>query len=178
MFNNISLTSILIAAFFCSCNKTSTPKEYLYKVEIPKEIYQKDVQNLQERILARFDSIHIVEETKGEYTRKYVETIVDTIFYGPSNKIAFLAVSMGKDKYVADAQPNNPDGIVYNGECFIGVKKDSTNVILKSLKYSVSSSQSYERVLKTLREMYYREMKYIEGRYNINDTRFWDSSVW
>src|SRR5690606_29536913 len=160
MFNILSLTSILIVVIFCSCNKTSTPKEFLYEVEIPTEIYQKDVQNLKELILARFDSIHTVKETKGEYTRKYIETIIDTIFYGPSNKIAFLTVSIGKDKYVAEAQPNNPDGIVYNGECFTGVKKDSIYVILKSLKYSVSSSQSYERVLKSLRQMYFREMNY------------------
>jgi hypothetical protein len=178
MINNTAFISILIALVFCSCNKTSTPKEFLYEPETPKEVYQVDVKNLEELTLERYDSIRITKESEGIYKSKYSEIKIDTIFYGSLGKIAYLAVGTRNNKYVAESQLNDSGGVEYVGECFIGVKKDDTYQILKPLKYSVNSYQSYDRVLKSLREIYFREMEYIEGMYNINDTRFWDSSVW
>lgn len=178
MKKNILLSMLVLTVL--SCGETTTPKDYIYnsRVDIPFKIYQQDVHNLRELLLLRFDSIRYAKVITGIYKSEYIETEVDTLLYGPSNKIVFLSVSTRKNKYVAETQPNNPEGLDYVGECYIGNKKDSTYTIFRALKYSTGSSQSYERVLKSLRKMYFKEMNYIEDRYNINDIRFWNSSVW
>ena len=172
-------TIILISS---SCSKTSTPKEFLYKTNTPTIIYQRDVKKLTSLTKKRFDSIRIADEKEGIYSSKVIEIIIDTIFYGSDNKIVYLSIDKSKNKYAKIQDPKNKEGIQYDGECFIGErdKVHNTFIILKNLKYSVSSSgtDGYEYVLKTLREMYFREMGYIDKRYNINDTRFWDSDVW
>ncbi len=178
--NNILILIVFLIS--SSCSKTSTPKEFLYKTNIPTITYQRDVKKLTALTQSWLDSIRIVKEKKGVYSSKTLEVVIDTIFYGTNNKIAYLVVNKSKNKYAKTQDLKNKEGIQYNGECFIG-ERDSvhkTFIISKNLKYSVSSSDmdGYEYVLKTLREMYFREIGYIDKRYNINDIRFWDSDVW
>ena len=177
------IISLIVVLSFISCNKTSTPKEYLHQSRISFDEYKKDVRILEELTLARLDSIRDYHNEKGIYSAKSVKVIIDTIFYeSSSNKIVYLCIEKIKNKYATIQDPENKEGIEYDGECYIE-KKDITNntfIILKNLKYSTSSPgvDGYPYALKTLRLMYFREMNYIDKKYNINDTRFWNSRVW
>jgi hypothetical protein len=52
--------------------------------------------------------------------------------------------------------------------------------VIDKLKYSSTSDEvdGFLRVQKSIREIYLREMEFIDGRFNINDDRFWKSKVW
>ncbi len=183
MIKRIKIISLIIAISFSSCSKTSTPKEYLHQSRISFDEYKKDVRILEELTLARLDSIRDYRNEKGVYSAKSVKVIIDTIFYeSSSNKIVYLCIKKIKNKYATIQDSENKEGIEYDGECYIG-KKDITNntfIILKNLKYSTSTPgiDGYHYALKALRLMYFREMNYIDKKYNINDTRFWDSIIW
>jgi len=173
--------SLLLVLLF-SCSKTSTPKEFMNTTSVPIDMYQNDVKYLEKLTYDRLDSISKKNISKGVYNTIPVSIIIDTIFYGPSNKVSYLSIEKRKNKYSKIQNPNNKEGIQYNGECYIGTKDLNNNsfTILKSLRYTVSSSEKkgYNTVLKSLRVSYLREMNYVDGCFNINDIRFWDSDAW
>ena len=76
----------------------------------------------------------------------------------------------------------NKDKISYSGESYIGFKekKSDEKIITDRLKYGSSSDETdgFKRVKKSLRNTYPQELEYIDGRFNINDNRFWTSQVW
>ncbi|QMU63340.1 MAG: hypothetical protein GKR88_02965 [Flavobacteriaceae bacterium] len=180
-FTNRIIIFLIILVFYSCEWKTSTPEKYLNKNEVSKGKYKEDVKNLKELTLHFLDSIGNVTKPKSKVSN--LETSIDTIFYGNDNKIVFLAITKMFNPYVKlKTGEEYQDGIDYDGGCFIG-KKDSVNgniKIIYRVKYSVGSDESdgYLRVKNKLGEIYFREMEYIDGRYNINDMRFWDSKVW
>ena len=174
--------TLILSMLLGSCSKTSTPKEFINKKTVPLQIYKKDKKHLEKLTHYRLDSIRIAKEKRGVYYSKVIEVIVDTIFYGPNDKIVYLSIDKSTNKYAIIQNPYNKEGIDYDGYCYIGIKNSKNNSfnILKRLKYSVGSSDigSYNTVRNSLRRRYLKKMNYIEGRYNINDTRFWNSNVW
>ena len=164
-----AIVYLILLAFTTSCTKnTSTPEEFINTNKVTKEAYKKDLELLTDAIKAHYDSINNVVNPRA--VSKLVSAKIDTVFYGNSNKIVFLAL-LTRENY------NTEKGIQYAGECYIGYKKDRVEN-LYNLKYSSTSTESLEEVHKIIRKIYFREMKNIEGNYNINDTRFWDSRVW
>lgn len=170
-----TITIIVFSVFVTSClEKTSTPKEYLNQNKVLKQNYTKDVTILRKTVGFYIDSTRATRSPKSK--SKLLSVEIDTIFYGSEGKIAFLYLSKNKNPYVT----NNKDSIQFEGGCFIALKEKKNNSIklIDKLKYGVTTSEIPNKISEDLRTMYLREMNYIEGRYNINDMRFWESDVW
>ncbi|WP_194775943.1 hypothetical protein [Pararhodonellum marinum] len=173
-----SILSITFLIF--SCSNTTTPDEYLNDFKIlDDETYAHDISIMANSIMDFYDSIRLVTVAKGGKKSKTVEIIVDTVFYGPDNKVVFLALRKVENIFVINNDQKKPFEITYSGECYIGIKNGSNNKIsdLRKLKYSVTS-RSYEDAKRRLETMYLKEMKDIEDMYNINDKRIWNILVW
>lgn len=155
--------------FIVSCaQKTSTPEEFINTNKVTKEVYEKDLLLLTDAIKVYYDSINSVVNSRN--VNELLNAKIDTVFYGNDDKIVFLALLTKKNEYAEK-------GIQYAGECYIANKKNKIENLYQ-LKYSSTSSESLEEVSEMIRKIYLREMKDIEGKYNINDTRFWSSDVW
>jgi hypothetical protein len=163
------LTYLILIAFTSSCaNKTSTPKEFNNNNKVTKKAYENDLVLLTDVIKAHYDSINSV--INPSTVPKLLGVKIDTLFYSNDNKIVFLGLFTRENEHAEK-------GIQYAGECFIAYKKDNVEDLYK-LKYSSTSTKSLEEVSEMIRMIYLREMNYIEGKYNINDNRFWESRVW
>ncbi len=163
-----------------SCSKTTTPDNYLYEVEVSYDSSNlQDIEIITERLMYLYDSIREVSIEEGKKLSKTDDVHIDTIFYGPNNKIAFLAIREIENIFVINSDQQDSFKTTYSGACYLGFKNELTNEIevLKKLKYLVTS-ESYEDAKRRLRLKYFREMEYIDGAYNINDKRFWNSLVW
>lgn len=155
--------------FTVSCaQKTSTPEEFINTNKVPKEVYEKDLSLLTDAIKTYYDSINSV--VNPHYVTKLLSAKIDTVFYGNDDKIVFMALLTKKNEYTEK-------GIQYAGECYIVYKKNKIESLYQ-LKYSSTSTESLEEVSEMIKRIYLGEMNYIEGKYNINDTRFWDSRIW
>lgn len=176
-FKYIMLINTLMLLNSCK-GQTSTPDEFLNRNKVEEEAYQNDKLILEEIVSSYLDSVN--EKKKPSPKSEILETIIDTVFYSPDGKIALLYIRKKSNPYVKLANPDNEEGIQYSGGCLIGKKKDGNKSfdILKKLKYNLTTVDTKEIASDQLRVLYFREMDYIDGRYNINDKRFWSSSVW
>lgn len=164
----ILLYSIFLI-FIVSCTRTtSTPEKFLNTNKVPREVYEKDLSLLTDAIKVYYDSINSVVNPRHVTT--LLNAKIDTVFYGNDDKIVFLALLTEKNEYAKK-------GIQYEGECYIAYKKNKIESLYQ-LKYSSTSTESLEEVSEMLRRIYLEEMNDIEGKFNINDTRFWGSNVW
>lgn len=157
----------LIFAVSCA-QKTSTPEEFINTNKVSKEVYEKDLSLLSDAIKVYYDSINNVVNPR--YVTELLGAKIDTVFYGNDDKIVLLTILTKKNEYAEK-------DIQYAGECYIAYKRNKIE-ILYQLKYSSTSTESLEKASEMIRRIYLREMNYIDGEYNINDTRFWDSRVW
>ncbi len=172
----ISLFLIAISLFFSCAKKNGTSEEFRNQNKVTKGVYQKDIELFEEAIKTYYITVN--EAKKTNQVINVLKVKIDTIFYGPSGKVVFLALLDKENKYIKKLNPNLKIGIQYAGECYIGINTKDSLRIIDQLKYSVTSSENMEDVAKKLRITYLREMEYIQGRYNIDDNRFWESNVW
>ena len=143
-------------------------------MKIEQSEYQADKKQLADLTKLRRDSVRTSSKTPEGKT---LEIYIDTVFYNKDNKIVFLSISKKENRF-----STNADGISYSGECYIGTKDSESKKIkiLDRLKYSSTSDENdgFEKVQKSNRKIYLTEMEFIDGRFNINDNRFWTSNVW
>jgi hypothetical protein len=170
---------ISFIVFIFSCSKTNTPKEYLNKTVIESRVYFKDKALLEKKLTKMVNSdSSLLPHNKS---LKYLESYIDTIFYGTSGKIAFLGVTKRKNENLKFFPDKYKDGIEYYGSGFIGMKRDSNNLeIINNLYYHVSQSVDYEGASESLRQIYFNKMQLRKGEkvYNMNDIRFWGCPIW
>lgn len=172
IFIEIMVYSLLVIVVSC-VEKTSTSEEYLNKNRVSQEIYSNDKNTLRDVVASYIDSTN--ETRKPKPKSKILSIGIDTIFYGSNNKMALLYTSKNKNPYVVD----NKGGIQFIGGCLIALKDQNNSIkIVDKLKYITTTSKIPNKISRDLRLMYLREMGYIEGKYNINDNRFWESNVW
>ena len=165
----------ILLFFVSSCvQNTSTPEKYRNKSTVQKNVYVNDVESIKAVLASYLDSLDVTRKPKPK--SKLLSIEIDTIFYGPKEKITFLYLSKKKNPYVI----NNKDSLQFIGGCIIAKKinKDNSIKIIDELKYKITTSEMSNNISRELRTMYLREMGYIKGRYNINDNRFWESKVW
>lgn len=168
----IMVFSLLVIVVSC-VEKTSTSEEYLNKNRVSQEIYSNDKNTLRDVVASYIDSTN--ETRKPKPKSKILSIEIDTIFYGSNNKMALLYISKNKNPYVVE----NKDSIQFIGGCLIALKDQNNSIkIMDKLKYITTTSEIPNKISRDLRLMYLREMGYIEGKYNINDNRFWESNVW
>jgi hypothetical protein len=143
-------------------------------LKIEQSEYQADKKQLANLTKLRRDSVRTSSKTPEGKT---LEIYIDTVFYNKDNKIVFLSITKKENRFAT-----NDDGISYSGECYIGTKDSESKKIkiLDRLKYSSTSDENdgFEKVQKSNRKIYLTEMEFIDGRFNINDNRFWTSNVW
>lgn len=143
-------------------------------MKIEQSEYQADKKQLANLTKLRRDSVRTSSKTPEGKT---LEIYIDTVFYNKDNKIVFLSITKKENRFAT-----NDDGISYLGECYIGTKDSESKKIkiLDRLKYSSTSDENdgFEKVQKSNRKIYLTEMEFIDGRFNINDKRFWTSKVW
>jgi hypothetical protein len=168
---------ILFLFITTSCNYTSTPEEFINTVVVPDSIYLKDKHLLNTEFLLFYDSKNSQLPKNSE--TGILKSQIDTILYGPNDKMVFLVVYTQKNEYaelLIDVDVG--EGVSYLGECFIAKKKKESIRIVSRLVYGTTSIDNSLKAKKLLREIYFREVGLINNKYNINDKRFWDSSVW
>lgn len=129
--------------------------------------YKADIRLLEKEIVQYIDSSWAVSETK------LLGLKVDTILYGPQNKISFLVLIKRYNPNIYGADKSE---IIGRG--YIGFKQDQSFDIIKELKYKITGSNSYLLASKSLRAIYFKELEYLPEKFNINDERFWSSSIW
>lgn len=166
---------LLVLTFLCSCKQTTTSKEFLNTYTVNPELYKKEKEILE--VIARDYIDSIGNNITPPSPLKTIYFKIDTIFYNGQEKFALLYYRKVKHSiYIF-----NQDSTSYDGGCLIGTKvgenTDSLK-ILAELTISSSSENSSEWVINDNRSTYLRELKYVKGKYNINDIRFWESDVW
>lgn len=158
---------LLLLIISCSGRKGTVPDHN--KLEQITEY--KDVNALRKKTNEYLDSVMISKNPPSK--SKIMEIRVDTIFYGSDNKICYLALIKRHNPYITQTDKSE-----FIGKAFIGYKNTRDFFIEGLLKYSVTGAGSYEVASKSLREIYLRELDYIDGQVSIDDSLFWKSHLW
>lgn len=178
----ISLLCCFFYNFCYGCNITAdtTPIKYKNLTTISRDIYK-----THKLVLA--DNIKILINNKEEpyYSKEndsLTEIFIDTILYSPQkDKIAFFVITKNSnDKLLGGGDKNKYH---YDAHCFTGNLNKSFYIEnLKWLRvYNLSRYPNFKKARNRIREIHFKEFA---GRgssklkYNLDDIRFWESSVW
>ncbi|GEO11111.1 hypothetical protein [Segetibacter aerophilus] len=176
-----------IAVYFSYTNgwyefrrNTDTPKEFLNPTSTSKENYSRDsieINNQVKTLIARHKDFF--------YSKEYFEgtnILIDTIVYSPRlDKLAVLVIT--KNPASRQLQPAKDKHYYYNGTSYLGVRKGDT-ISLSWLGPVFTNSMDKSELSNELREACFRTFvskdttKEYSYKYNLNDIRFWTSSVW
>ncbi|PWJ33243.1 hypothetical protein [Sediminitomix flava] len=173
---------------------TTTPKEFVYEVEVDSNSYHKDKARLQKQIdsLIKIEVIVKPAELAPRYfggqfykdtlkrdwaidlsfSLEYKQTIVDTLFYNENGNevVAGLLINKVFNEYID--YPNG--GIEFIGRGFRYYKDKIKPFVM--LSNSVSGHKTYSSCSDRLRYYYFKKIGSYENKLNMNDTRFLNSS--
>ncbi|WP_018615977.1 hypothetical protein [Segetibacter koreensis] len=159
---------------------TDTPKEFLNKTEVVKEKYRRD-------------SMEILRQLKKElshhegffYSKEFFEDtniIIDTILYSPKlDKLAALVIV--QNPTTRQIQPNQFKPYYYNGTSYLGGREADTIGVTWFQPHLINYTDKNE-LSSDLREECFRLLVFKDTtdryalKYNLNDIRFWTSSIW
>lgn len=159
---------------------TDTPDEFLNKTSNKKGDYAKDSalisQELKQFLLRHEDFFYSKEYFDG------TDIIIDTIVYSPDlNKVGILIIT--KNPTSRQLMPTKNAEYYYNATAYLGIRQNDT-LELSWLGPSFTNSIDKQELSNHVRETYFRAFvskdttaKYAY-KYNLNDTRFWTSSIW
>jgi hypothetical protein len=185
----ISLIALAGIAIFYFCfidgwyefrRNTDTPKEFLSETVATTNNYTRDsieiIKQLKSLLLLHEDFFYSKEYFQG------TEIVIDTIVYSPSfDKLAVLVIT--KNPTSRQLEPAKAKHFYYNGTSYLGVREGDT-ISLSWLGPHFTNSMDKGELSEDLREACFRTFvskdtteKYAY-KYNLNDTRFWKSSVW
>ena len=162
-----------------SCNYTNTPKEYLYNDITPKAAHISDKIILTDELtygLSR--DFGLLPKSDG---LEYIEHIIDTIFYGPDSKLAFLHIAKRRNDLLSHLPREHPDQVEYYASSFICTRRSHDSIeIVNDLMFHYSQGETLREATNAIRKIYFNELQLVKSKnyYNINDTRFWDSGIW
>jgi hypothetical protein len=174
---------VIVFAFFCSCggtNKNDTSKEFLNHATIKREAYTKDsielIQQLETYLIEKKDFFH-----NSAYSNS-TQLIVDSIIYSPDfNKLAvFLIIKNAVHKQLI---PSRTYYWYYDATCYLGIRQNDT-INLNWIGPSFTNSYDKNELSSIIRDSYLtnfaaKDSKGLHSyKYNLNDVRFWDSSIW
>lgn len=160
--------------------KTDTPEIYLSNITVAKDTYIKD-KSLIEALLKR----SLLKHNDFFYSKEYFEgtnLFVDTILYNPEfNKLAILLITQNLTS--RQLIPNKNEKWYYNATAYLAVReKDSLR--LSWLGPNFTNAENKNKLSQEIREACFRTFvtKDTTGpfayKYNMNDSRFWNSKVW
>lgn len=174
---------------------TTTPEYYLINNPVNKKQYEADVRALTNHIDSLID-VKIVYKPAEKALRyfdgkdyndtidrswaidlpmrqQYEKTIIDTIIYAPFDSSYFAGLLINKITNEYAKSSENPEGIEYCGNGFIGKKDNGFKIAI--LRLRTSGSTTLKASSEHLREWYLKRLGLNKGEYNINDTRFWEN---
>lgn len=190
----------LILLIFINCNLVNcqhkiekhTPKEYISKVNIPKEIYTKD-----SLVLVNSIKKDITEHKGGYYSNAFdseTKIIIDTIMYSPNNeRLFFFVITKGQNRKLYPKEMTKEEmteankysklslnGFNFQGKAHLAYKKNE--IIFKTQFYGITTAnyENIESVRERQRQIFFKEFSAVkeEGyEYNINDKRFWNNDI-
>lgn len=174
---------ILAFPFLYCCDgarKKETPKEFLNHVEIKKEIYTNDsieiVKQLKACLSEQKDFFH-----NSAYSDS-THLIIDSIIYSPGfNKLAVFLIT--KNPVHRQLVPERNYDWYYDATCYLGIRQNDT-ISLSWIGPSFTNSYSKNELSNIIRDAYFTNFASKGSadlhsyKYNLNDVRFWDSSIW
>jgi len=195
--NKNILIIILLSFQLISCqNRTIklTPQEFISKIIVPKELYNKDSIDLVKLIKKE------VKEHKGGYFSEAYDTstqvIIDTIMYSSDfNKLIFFIIDKKENKsiypntltkedvdyLVKEGQTTIPyEGYHFTGKAYFGIRKND-NLKIKYFGLTTAHYVNIYDVKKRQKQLYFEEYSAVNEKgyeYNLDDKRFWDSDIW
>jgi len=158
--------------------ENKTPKEFLNVTLVTNRFYSKDSIQLMKQL-----KILLSNKVGFFHDSFYSDStilIIDTIVYSPKkNKLAFNVIT--KNPTAKQLIPNRDFEWYYDATTFIGIR-DTGDFILQGIGSSYTNSRDLKALSKEIRcdrfERFISENKNDDYRYNLNDTRFWNSSIW
>jgi hypothetical protein len=159
---------------------TDTPDQFINKTVNKKENYTKDSLTISlelKNLLLRHEDFF--------YSKEYfdgTEIIIDTIVYSPDfNKLGILILT--KNPTSRQLEPIKGDDYYFNATAYLGIREKDT-LSLSWLGPNFSNSTDIGELSNDIRQACFRTFvskdtteKYAY-KFNLNDTRFWTSSVW
>jgi hypothetical protein len=178
---NLAFCLLLLLLFSCEGIrlKKSTPKAFLNHSVPPKEVYSRDTavirENLRQALYARVDFFK-----NSAYTDS-TRILIDTIIY--NNDFTKLVVFvMTQNPTSRQLMPDPSSDYYFDGTSYMGIRKK--NIVLEHLGPNFTNSNSRPKLSEMMRESYFTDfasddstLKY-PTPYNVNDTRFWNTSIW
>jgi hypothetical protein len=161
---------------------TDTPEQFLNKTVIKKEDYSKDSLTISAKLK---DLLLRHENEDFFYSKEYFEgtdIIIDTILFSPDlAKLGILILT--KNSTSRQLLPTKDKDYYYNATAYLCVRHQDS-LSLTWLGPSFTNSTDKSELSKNIREACFRTFvskdtteKYAY-KYNLNDSRFWTSSVW
>ena len=117
-----------------------------------KEVHEKDKKHIVAFMEKNIhDPLSLIFNT---HALNYLEFRVDTIFYGPENKISTLVIAKRHNYWASEYYGTYEKGIEYYSFALIGKKVNADSLrIIKDLVYKISDSATYEEASKWIREV-------------------------
>jgi hypothetical protein len=161
---------------------TDTPDQFLNKTVTRKENYSKDSLTISAKLK---DLLLRHENEDFFYSKEYFEgtdIIIDTIIYSPDlAKLGILILT--KNPTSRQLLPTKEKDYYYNATAYLCVRQQDS-LSLTWLGPSFTNSTDKSELSKDIRKACFRTFvskdtteKYAY-KYNLNDSRFWTSSVW
>lgn len=174
---------LLLLVLLASCQdqtfKSPTPAAYLNKSKPAEAVYRNDTVMLKARLL---QSLNAKQDffTNSAYDSS-TQLLIDTVVYSPNFKKAAVLV-MTKNPTNRQLIPDTTSPFYYDGTAFLVMRKDS--LLLEWMGPNFSNSNSKTRLSQQMRDYFFNAFadkdssKQYYSPYNLDDKRFWDTSIW
>jgi hypothetical protein len=159
---------------------TNTPKQFLSKTIAKKDDYTKDSLIISTKLKAL-----LLQHEDFFYSKEYfegTEIIIDTIIYNPDfNKLAILILT--KNPTSRQLIPTKNEKWYYDATAYLGTRQADT-ICLYHLGPNFTNSTDKQKQLVYIRDACFKTFvskdttKKDAYKYNLNDIRFWKSTVW
>lgn len=165
----------------CTERKLRTPKAYQNTIKLDADGYAKHkgvlTHQMRELITRHEQSFHSAEYYDS------TELQIDTILYSKDYQKVILFV-LTKNPVNRQLKPDKNYDWYYDAFCYLGMREQE-GFRLKWMKpFSVSSFDG-EMASGRIKDLYFTEFATLKGindeykyKYNLDDKRFWDDSVW
>lgn len=180
----LQILLIVVLPFLYSCEgmkqKKYTPKEFLNHAVINKEDYNKDSLEIISQLKVSLLNHEDFFNNKAYFDS--TQLIIDSIIYSPGfNKLAVFV--MTKNPTYRQLMPDKNYKWYYEATCYLGVRQNDS-ISLSWIGPSFTNSYNRSELSDIIRDSYFADFatKDTVGlytyKYNLNDIRFWDSSIW
>jgi len=173
--------TITILLLSTACNQErKTPKEFLNHSKIDEKGYQSDSTMI---LINLYSSLQSREGffNNSSYDNS-TELIIDTLVYSPDFK-KLAAFIMTKNLTSKQLAPDKTHVFYYDAACFLGIRGNDS-IKLNWLGPNFTNTYDKNELSALIRDEYFNKFvtpkddKSGKYKYNLNDTRFWDSPIW